>query len=241
MKYRHPYTLQNVFTKEQLAYWESLNFPFPDEYSEWANQADKQREDNKMKLDAQGSIVSGYWSSDSGGKRKILKSKLGQTVYFHLQTAGIPDNKTVILQLFDKDEFFDDDIFPTVKLRDGYKSITEKKIIKKVRIKHSQASFALKLDETWKTMISEDFYNNFLSVKIELFWKGTIDGLTRTIPAVLQTFHSPRDLYFEVPVAGYSLPELLTSTGATIIFAIGESAEMNKHASEFLDNCRYFI
>lgn len=50
-----------------------------------------------------GYFVKGWWSSDSEGKEKINEALIGETVYFHVETRGIPDGEKVRMTLWDDD------------------------------------------------------------------------------------------------------------------------------------------
>lgn len=49
-------------------------------------------------------FVRGWWSTKEDGSDKINEALIGETVYFHLETNAIPNERPVYVSLFDDDE-----------------------------------------------------------------------------------------------------------------------------------------
>lgn len=211
-----------MFTKEQLAKWRSEGFQFDSFYDQVA--VEKPTEEDLKKYS-----ISGYWSSDPQGKKIIGHATLATVVYYHVKTTGIPDGKNIVLKLFDDDGLF---LKPDEKFN-------KKELIKTITIRNGKASFALPLEESWNVNIEDD-----IGFEIELYWvayQKEFFFMGEKLGSILNVAHSVNYLYFSPPVENYNLPEILTSTGQTIVFAIGDALDAKDHFIEKLDDCRFFI
>lgn len=209
-----------MFTKEQLAKWRSEGFVFDNFYDEVAVEKKENVTTNYS--------ISGYWSSDPQGKKKIGRANLEYTVYYHVNTVNIPDGTVITLKLFE-DTPFDDDVekFPKSHVK------------KYVTIKKNKASLTLKLESSWDSVLQED-----PGASMELDWKAYHKKYFpdwEELGAMLDVFPSPREIFIVAPIQSYNLPEFLTSAGQTIIFAIGDALEVTDKVAEKLDDCRLFI
>ena len=194
-------------------------------------------ENNIVNNDTNISVV-GFWSTDASGKNKISKARLGDTVYYNIRTFGIPKNSMLTLQLFDEDDpLSDDSKFAGKKIHYDVYTDNNGKAVQKV-----------KLEESWEENITDD--KDYFPT-IELYFDITYrnkknEKVTFELDnAILNVGYSLRNLYIRKPISQYSLPELLTSNGDTLVFAIGETLEIEDKIKdniiEGLDGARYFL
>ena len=170
---------------------------------------------------AEPAIVKGWWSSDKDGEKILEESKLGQTVFYHVETKGIANGQKLDLKLYDNDFYIhpiyyifknDDDKFP------------DEEVIKSATIRtvkgRKYATVELLLSEKWESVIKDDIDMTInLDKKIKLHWEvkyGT-KLKTRLDSSFLHVGFSDKTLYFKSPVAGHNLPELISYDGSPLL------------------------
>ena len=166
--------------------------------------------------------ISGYWSKDKEGKIRITNANLGEMVYFHLITQGIKDEIKIVLQLQDND----DGILinpPDRKFLQKNKknTLSEDVVNKTVYISKDRAVTRLYLSELWADMIEDDN-----GAEIELEWMAFSNSFEKKVKSeVLNVGFSKKYLFLKPAYENYSLPELLSKDGDTIIFSISDFAK----------------
>lgn len=219
-------------------------FEFDQRYYELADMQTKYDSENYTNNYKKEYLIFGYWSSDREGEKIVTKSNLGNIVYFNIRTINVKDKTKIKFQLFDEDIISDDNKFPKSSKN---KTVSEKKIIKTIVINNSTATIELKLEDSWESMIHDDFDNGIFSEKIELYWTASFENYNQKILNILDVYYSKKHLFLKPAYLNYSLPEMLTEQGENIIFSIGDFAneELKKQlveiAGENLDNYRYFL
>ncbi len=184
-------------------------------------------------------IITGYWSSDKDGMQPITKANLDKLVYFNIKTSRKFEGKEIKLKLFEDDGYLrkPDEKFPIISK--DKKSLIKSEFIRTVKIKNQRATIDIPLLNIWDSVIDKDF-----GFEIELYWVAYQKDflfLGERLYSTLNVSRSPKYIYLNTPVDGYSLPELLTSTGETIIFALGDALKVNDKVVEKLDDVRFFI
>jgi len=213
----------------------------PDNKPSWFDNAIKKHNET---FDDKNYLISGYWSSDKEGKKIVTKASLGTVIYFHIKTSNIEKNTQIKLKLYEDDGGFskDDEKFPTVvqNKSNQKKSINDLEIVKSTNLDNrGKAIIELKLEESWASMIKDDF-----GFEIELYWVAYEKKhffLGERLYSTLDVAYSKRFLYVNPPIENYCLPEILTSKGLPLIFAIGNALSVKDKAIEALDDSRYFI
>ncbi len=189
---------------EYSAYWRET---FPQQKIE----PTVQEEDKEKKTPK---ILNGWWSKDQFNNQKLKEAKLGDTVYFILETKDIDDGEKITLKLYEQDKNIfmrdfldpDDDEFP------------EEEVVKKVTVHNNQATVELKLQESWEPMIVDDTDNAFsLDEQLELYWKVSYNDISKELPNkdndYLRVSFSDRTLYFKTPTPNHNLPEFISYNG----------------------------
>lgn len=181
----------------------------------------------------------GYWTSNKEGTIIITHANLGSQVFFHLISKDIKDGTKLILRLSDNDGLLKPDtMFPT-KMRNqntGKTQYVKRVVDVNVIIKKGKATIPIFLDENWASMISSD-----VGSEIELQWKAYSDSFEKTIKGILNVGYSKRFLYFKTPFEDYSLPEMLTDVGETVVFALGDFFEIKDKIIKKFENYRFFV
>lgn len=175
---------------------------------------------------AEPDFISGWWTSDKEGKTPLKESKLGETVYFHVEVKGIAVGEELELHLAEFDYnrsggfMFHDIIDPDDR------KFPDDAVIKKASVEQRgskrMATVALFLDEKWQGIIKDDHDVWFsLDEAIELYWEITYGSLKKSLPKkagdYLQVRQSDRTLYFKPPALGHNLPELLSKDGSPLL------------------------
>ena len=196
-------------------------------------------EQNKLNSYYEENIVTGYWSSDKKGLQAITKTTLDETVYFQVRASKKFEGKEIKLKLYEDDGNLrkPDDKFPAISK--DKKSLIKSEYIKNVKIKNQKAFIEIPLLGIWDSVIDKDF-----GFEIELYWVAYQKDflfLGERLYSTLNVSRSLKYIYLNTPVDGYSLPELLTSTGETIIFALGDAVKVNDIVTEKLDDVRFFL
>ena len=170
---------------------------------------------------AEPAIVKGWWSSDKEGEKILEESKLGETVFYHVETKGIANGQKLDLKLYDNDFYIhplyyilknDDDEFP------------DEEVIRRATIRTVKgrkcATVELLLSEKWESVIKDDIDMTVnLDKKIELHWEvkyGT-KLKTRLDSSFLHVGFSDKTLYFKSPTAGHNLPEFISYDGSPLL------------------------
>lgn len=178
-------------------------------------------------------IIKGWWTSDKKGKNILKKSKLGQTVYFHVETKGIANGQKITLKLFEQDK----NIFMIDWIDPDDSKFAEEEVIKNGTVKNNITTIKLALQESWETMIKDDSNNAFsLDQNLELYWEVTYGKRKKEIPIddkdYLRVGHSERTLYFKTPIESSNLPEFVAYDGSPMFlmqfakdFSLGELKE----------------
>lgn len=106
--------------------------------------------------------ITGWWSSKKSydTRYKITEARLEDTVYFVINTSGVPNGTKINLQLYNLEElFFLDYLCPDTYQFNGKIETAE------THIQNDYAIIELKLPVTWTKDVKED------KGKIELYWK----------------------------------------------------------------------
>lgn len=171
-------------------------------------------------------FVAGWWTTDAEGCTPLKESKLGETVYFHVETKGIAEGKEIELSLAEYDYngsggfLFFDIIDPDDR------KFPEDAVIKKARIQQKGdkhiASLELFLDEKWQGIIKDDHDVWFsLDESIELYWEIVYGSYKKSLPKKTENYlrvtQSDRTLYFKPPIVGHNLPELMSKDGSPLL------------------------
>lgn len=196
-------------------------------------------EQNNINSDDDINIINGYWSSDKNGMQPITKANLDELVYFNIKTSRKFEGKEIKLKLFEDDGDLrkPDEKFPAIS--NDKKNLIKREYIKTVKIKNQKATIEISLLNIWDSILDKDF-----GFEIELYWVAYQKDflfLGERLYSTLNVSRSLRYIYLNTPIDGYSLPELLTSMGETIIFAIGDASKVNDLVTEKLDDARFFI
>ncbi|GHC60476.1 hypothetical protein [Ulvibacter litoralis] len=171
-------------------------------------------------------FIEGWWTSDKEGKTLLQKSKLGETVYFHVEVKGIAVGQELELNLAEFDYngsggfIFSDIIDPDDR------KFPDDAVLKKTSIEQKGnkriATVALFLNEKWQGIIKDDHDVWFsLDEAIELYWEVVYGSLKKSLPNkkedYLKVRQSDRTLYFKPPALGHNLPELLSKDGSPLL------------------------
>ncbi|WBX77453.1 hypothetical protein PG911_04085 [Tenacibaculum ovolyticum] len=182
-------------------------------------------------------LSKGYWTSDKEGKKPLKKSKLGKTVYFHIETEGIDDGKELKLRLGDYDYSF---LFYSLLDFDDHK-FPKEEVVKKAIIKDNKATVELVLQESWESVVKDDHSMWFQSNEsIELYWEVRYNKLKKLLPKktndYLRVAQSDRTLYIKTPTAGHNLPEFIGYDGNPMfLMEFGKGFAINTAKGEMLN------
>nr|WP_320117749.1 hypothetical protein [uncultured Marinifilum sp.] len=174
-------------------------------------------------------IIRGWWSSDKEGNNNLKESKLGETVYFHIETKGIAEGKELELKLYDRDYHWQFTFNPTlldsiINLLDrDDDEFPDEELVEKATVFNtggkSIATLEILLSEKWESVIKDDidkFAN--LDKKIELYWEVTYGKkINEKILSELKVGFPDKTLYFKSPVDGHNLPELISYDGSPLL------------------------
>jgi len=151
-------------------------------------------------------IIKAYWTDTKG--TKISRERLENTVYFHIETKGIPDNSKINLQLFDEDKLTPDD-----------NTFAGKEEKREITIKSNKGSIELYLPLEW----TEDLKEEFAKYR-KLYWKTTYGNRIKDkkIESFLEIFYSDRTLYVIGSNDKFMLPELYDMGGNELVYTIIE-------------------
>lgn len=185
-------------------------------------------------------IIDGEWLDKDGkpiDQTKMPHAKIGETVFFRVETKDIPEHTPILFELWEHDgirvptgfgTIIDtrafDDYIPLETKETGNKSIT-------VNVdKDGYATISVELTEVLEKQIEEDFGN-----KIELYFIVRYIGhdfayLPRSSDNYLKVGYSDRTLFLQPAVANnkYGLPEFRTADGDILIFSGGVETGDNK-------------
>lgn len=159
-------------------------------------------------------IKKSYWSSDKAGKNKIERARLEETVYFHIETEGIPNGSVIDLQLFDEDAFFDDCEF------------CGKKVFEMVVINEDKGVVELYLPDEWASDLALEEWNFILITSNlhyrDLYWKATYKKSMKNekIKTILQIRYSNNQLYIKPSKLDETFPEIYSNIGEQIIVLV---------------------
>ncbi|CAA0205333.1 type VI secretion system tube protein TssD [Tenacibaculum maritimum] len=158
-------------------------------------------------------ILNGYWSKNKDSKQLIKKAKLGDTVYFHIETQDIDNGEQLHCKLYDLDVFIFDYFDP-----DDSK-FNQREVDRKLQVQNNKAVISLQLQETWEENLKKD-----TAYDIELYWRVSYKQQTKHLPINKSTYleveFSDRTLYFKPPIAGHNLPELIAPDGSPILITV---------------------
>lgn len=149
-------------------------------------------------------ITKAYWTDAKGNI--ISKERLENTVYFHIETKGIPDNSEIKLQLFDEDTLSDDNTFAGKEERTS------------ITIKSNKGSAELYLPIEW----TEDLHNEGIVSYRKLYWKATYGNRIKNkkIESFLEIRYSDKTLSVVGSNDGFRLPELYDMGGKELVYVI---------------------
>lgn len=181
-------------------------------------------------------FTNGEWTSDKEGKKPlerssngVPKSKLGKTVYFHLETKGLNNDEEIQLSLAEYDyNIIPAFIFPGGKLLEDIidpddRKFPEKEVVKKATVKNNKASIELLLHESWEGMIKDDSGTAQSNESIELYWEVSYNNKYKTdLPNdtddYLRVSQNDRTLYFNMPLDSYNLPDMRSNDGSPLVY-----------------------
>ncbi|MDX8553772.1 hypothetical protein MK851_09080 [Tenacibaculum sp. 1B UA] len=171
----------------------------------------KEKETNKSEKNPQ--IISGWWTKNKNDRLNLTKAKLGDTVYFHIETKDIKDGEQIDCKLYDLDKFFSDDY-----LNPDDDEFDKKEIHKKAIVKNNKATIELFLNQKWEQNLVED-----RAYDIELYWRVTYKKITKNLPnresIYLNVAFTDRTLFFKPSIAGSKLPQLIANDGSPLFLA----------------------
>ncbi|PZW39261.1 hypothetical protein LX95_02403 [Mesonia algae] len=198
---------------------------------------------------AEPEFIEGWWTSDKDGQVPLEKSKLGETVYFHVETKGLAVGQELELNLAEYDYnasggfLFYDIIDPDDR------KFPEDAVVKKATIEQKGnkrvATVELFLDEKWQGIIKDDHDVWFsLDESIELYWEVIYGKRKKLLPYstdnYLNVAQSDRTLYFKPPAFGHNLPQLMSNDGSPLLpmkFIKGKvQSKLTKKAVKFVNN-----
>ncbi|MDE1208241.1 type VI secretion system tube protein TssD [Tenacibaculum larymnensis] len=170
----------------------------------------KAKETNKSEKNPQ--IISGWWTKNKNDRLNLKKAKLGDTVYFHIETKDINDGEEIDCKLYDLDKFLWDYLYP-----DDDK-FNKKEVHKKAIVKNNKATIELFLNQKWEQNLVED-----RAYDIELYWRVTYKKITKNLPnresIYLNVAFTDRTLFFKPSIAGGKLPQLIANDGSPLFLA----------------------
>ncbi|XRE42286.1 hypothetical protein ACIVBQ_000490 [Tenacibaculum discolor] len=171
----------------------------------------KAKETNKSEKKPQ--IISGWWTKNKNDRLNLKKAKLGDTVYFHIETKNIKDGEEIDCKLYDLDKFSSDDY-----LNPDDDEFDKKEVHKKAIVKNNKATIELFLNQKWEQNLIED-----RAYDIELYWRVTYKKITKNLPnresLYLNVAFSDRTLFFKPSIAGGKLPQLIANDGSPLFLA----------------------
>ena len=159
-------------------------------------------------------FIKGYWTNDKNGTTILKEAKLGDTVYFQVDTKGLADKQEITLKLREQDK----NIFMMDWIDPDDKKFPEEEVVKKATIKDDKATVELVLQESWESMIKDDSDNAFsLDSTLELYWEISYGWRKAELPSkddnYLRVGYSDKTLYFKTPIATHNLPEFISYDG----------------------------
>ena len=158
-------------------------------------------------------IISGWWTKNKDDNQNLKKAKLGDTVYFHIQTRNIKDGEKLNCKLYDLDKF----IWDYLSLDDD--EFNEKEVHKEAIVKNNKAIIKLLLNKNWEQNLKEDD-----AYDIELYWKvnyrSTSENLPKKENLYLEVEFSDQTLFFQPAIAGEKLPQLISGKDGNPIFIV---------------------
>ena len=182
-------------------------------------------------------FLEGFWTSDKKGKTNLKEVKLGDTVYFHVNTKGLANKQEITLKLREQDK----NIFMMDWIDPDDKKFPEEEVIKKATIEDNSATIELVLQESWESMIKDDSDNAFsLDSTLELYWEVSYGWRKSELPNndddYLRVGYSDKTLYFKTPTPNHNLPEFISYNGDPMfLMEFGKSFVNNKVISEGLN------
>ncbi|WP_422090694.1 hypothetical protein [Tenacibaculum ovolyticum] len=167
-------------------------------------------------------ITDGWWTKDKEGTLNLRKAKLGDTVYFHIETKNIDCGEELDCKLFDSDVVFiwdylnpDDDKF------------NKKEVHKKAIVKNNKATIELHLNRGWEENLKQD-----TAYDIELYWKVKYDTISKDVPKrkslYLEVEFSDQTLFFKPSIAGGKLPQLIAKDGSPLFLTTLKDATLKE-------------
>ncbi|WP_157578154.1 type VI secretion system tube protein TssD [Tenacibaculum ovolyticum] len=137
-------------------------------------------------------ILNGWWTKEKEDSQNLKKAKLGDTVYFHIETKNIKDGEEIDCKLYDLDKFIWDYLNP-----DDDK-FNKKEVHKKVAVKNNKATIELLLNQGWEKNLKDD-----TAYDIELYWKVKYKDISKNLPkkqnSYLEVEFSDQTLFFNFP------------------------------------------
>ena len=190
-------------------------------------------------------IVNGWWSYDADGLEPYEfgeeenRVKLGDTMYFNVETKGIIAGRELSLQLIDYDYVWwmgeqideydrDDKEFPNdpVILNAEVRGVTEKGTVEVL------------MDETWEPVINEDNVNGVrFNQSIELYWQVKYtNSVNKTIKKnlpeskddYLRVGYNDKDLFVKPIAQNTGIPEFYDNKGKLLIFLFKQANNVSK-------------
>lgn len=161
--------------------------------------------------------IDGWWSSQASTdpKYKITEARLGQTVYFILETKGVPDDVVLKLQLYNLEKLCM--LFDYLK-PDKYKFGNKVQFAETV-VSNKTAVIELELPESWTPDVKED------SGVMELYWRTKyLHFAEKHLPVrendYLNVRYSDRDLYIYPSKIDAAFPEMYSLDGFPLVVGV---------------------
>ncbi len=153
-------------------------------------------------------------------KEPLKKSKLGETVYFHVDVEGLADGQEITLKLYEQDK----NIFMMDWIDPDDEKFPEEEVVKKATIKNAKATVELLLQESWEGMVKDDHDNSFSSNQsLELYWEVSYNNKYKTeLPLndknYLLVGQNDRTLYIKPFESGHNMPEFFDYDGNPLAY-----------------------
>ncbi|CAA0155159.1 hypothetical protein TMP227_110005 [Tenacibaculum maritimum] len=161
-------------------------------------------------IDKNSKILDGWWTKEREGVQNLKKAKLGDTVFFHIETKNIKDGEEIDCKLYDLDKFIWDYLNP-----DDDK-FNKEEVHKKATVKNNKATIKLLLDLGWEKNLKDD-----TAYDIELYWKVKYKDISKDLPKrqnlYLEVGFSDQTLFFNFPHPSYNFPEMFANDGSPLV------------------------
>ncbi|CAL2104596.1 hypothetical protein [Tenacibaculum sp. 190130A14a] len=182
------------------------------------------------------------WSYDKEGKNTITKAELSETVYFHIELTGLPNNWDLTFKLFDHDNLIRDGLDD--KKFDGKEVEIKTNVYEENNVK--KATVKLELDQRWEPLLLKDTGHD-----LELYWKinfikpnSTAEG-SSTVPKFeeerLEVELSSQTLFFKPSINGGKLPQLIANDGTPLYLVNLKNAVIDEVTNKIKSETKSYL